>query len=91
MLLRIKPGQKRDWVQNGAIPAVVAASDDVKPGVVSMSHSWGGSPDPAAGVDEKVREMGSNTNRLIDNRHQVERYSAMPQLSTIPVSISKKH
>jgi anaerobic selenocysteine-containing dehydrogenase len=75
--------------RHGAIPAVAAASDDVKPGVVSMSHSWGGSPDPAAGTDAKVREMGSNTNRLIDNRHQTERYSAMPRLSTIPVSISR--
>ncbi len=77
--------------RHGAIPAVVAASDDIKPGVVSMSHSWGGSPDPAARADEKVREQGSNTNRLIDNRQPVERYSAMPQLSTIPVSITRKH
>lgn len=76
--------------RHGAIPAIVAASDDVKPGVVSMSHSWGGSPDPAACADAKVREIGSNTNRLIDNRYQAERFSAMPRLSTIPVSISKK-
>lgn len=74
---------------HGAIPAIAASSDDVKPGVVSMSHSWGGTPDPAAGVDAKVREMGSNTNRLIDNRDSTERYSAMPRLSTVPVRISK--
>lgn len=75
--------------RHGAIPAIAAASDDIKPGVVSMSHSWGGSPDPAQQVDSKVREMGSNTNRLIDNRQHTERYSAMPRLSTVPVRISR--
>jgi anaerobic selenocysteine-containing dehydrogenase len=75
--------------RHGAIPAIAAASDDIKPGLVSMSHSWGGTPDPAAKIDEKVREMGSNTNRLIDNREHTERYSAMPRLSTVPISISK--
>lgn len=75
--------------QHGSIPAIVEASDDVKPGVISMSHSWGGTPDPKAGVDDKVDSMGSNTNRLIDNRDQTERYSAMPRLSTIPVKISR--
>ncbi len=74
---------------HGAIPAVVEASDDVKPGVVSMAHSWGGSPAPEDGTDEKVREIGSNTNRLIDSSAQTEQYSAMPRLSTIPISIRR--
>jgi anaerobic selenocysteine-containing dehydrogenase len=75
--------------RHGRIPAVAASSDDVKPGVVSMAHSWGGTPDPAAQVDAKVRDMGSNTNRLIDNRESTERYSAMPRLSTVAVRVSK--
>jgi anaerobic selenocysteine-containing dehydrogenase len=75
--------------RHGAIPAIAAASDDIKPGLVSMSHSWGGTPDPAAKVDEQVREMGSNTNRLIDNREHTERFSAMPRLSTVPISVRK--
>lgn len=75
--------------RHGDIPAVAASSDDVKPGVVSMAHSWGGTPDPSAGVDKRVREMGSNTNRLIDNRERTEKYSAMPRLSTVAVKISK--
>ena len=62
---------------------------DVKPGIVSMAHSWGGSPDPAAGADAQVRELGSNTNRLIENNNKREKYSAMVQLSTIPVRIQK--
>jgi anaerobic selenocysteine-containing dehydrogenase len=74
---------------HGRIPAVAAAANDIKPGVISMSHCWGGSPDPAAGADANVREMGSNTNRLIDNRLQTEKYSGMPRQSTIPVAIRK--
>lgn len=74
---------------HGSIPAIAAASDDIKPGVISMSHSWGGTPDPAAGVDGRVKEMGSNTNRLIDNRYKTEKYSAMPRLSTVPVKVSR--
>lgn len=74
---------------HGAIPAVAAASDDVRPGVVSMSHCWGGSPEAKASVDAKVREMGSNTNRLISNRENTEKYSGMSRQSTIPVAIRK--
>ena len=74
---------------HGVIPAVAAASDDVKPGVVSMSHCWGGSPDPKAESDDKVREIGSNTNRLINNLENAEKYSGMPRQSTIPVAIRK--
>jgi anaerobic selenocysteine-containing dehydrogenase len=74
---------------HGSIPAIAAASEDIKSGVISMSHCWGGSPDPAAGSDARIREMGSNTNRLIDNRHAAEKYSGMPRQSTIPVKVSK--
>lgn len=75
--------------QHGAIPAVARASDDIKPGVISMSHCWGGSPDPGDNSDSKVREIGSNTNRLIDNRESAERYSGMCRQSSIPVAIKK--
>ncbi|KZX59339.1 hypothetical protein A3709_13655 [Halioglobus sp. HI00S01] len=76
--------------RHGDIPGIVHRSDDIKPGVVSMSHSWGGNPDPEHNVDTQFRNMGSNTNRLIDNLHEIERYSAMPRLSSIPVSITKR-
>ena len=59
---------------HGQIPAVATASDDVKPGVISMSHCWGGSPEPTANSDAKVREIGSNTNRLVDNLEQSAKY-----------------
>ncbi len=75
--------------RHGAIPAVATASDDIRPGVISMSHCWGGSPDPKAKSDEKIRDIGSNTNRLIDNRENAERYSGMCRQSSIPVAVRK--
>jgi anaerobic selenocysteine-containing dehydrogenase len=75
--------------RHGAIPAIAAASDDIKPGVESMSHCWGGSPDPKDNCDEKIREIGSNTNRLIDNLESSEKYSGMPRQSSIPVALRK--
>ena len=74
---------------HGSIPAVVTASDDIRPGVISMSHCWGGSPDPTANADQRVRGIGSNTNRLIDNLENAERYSGMCRQSSIPVAIRK--
>ncbi|MEZ5571525.1 MAG: molybdopterin-dependent oxidoreductase [Halioglobus sp.] len=77
------------YSSHGAIPAVATASDDIRPGVISMSHCWGGSPAPAAQSDDKVREIGSNTNRLIDNRAHAERFSGMARQSSIPVAVRK--
>ena len=39
--------------------------------------------------DDRVREIGSNTNRLIDNRRNAEKYSGIPRQSCIPVAIRK--
>ena len=77
------------YSEHGCIPAVAAASDAIKPGVISMSHCWGGSPAPEAGCDARVREIGSNTNRLVDNLRHAEKFSGMPRQSTIPVSVRK--
>ncbi len=75
--------------KHGAIRAVASASDDIRSGVVSMSHCWGGSPDPKNLTDDKIREIGSNTNRLIDNRAQTEKHSGMPRQSCVPVAVHK--
>lgn len=71
----------------GEIPAVIQGSPDIKRGVISMAHSWGGAPDGSR--DDQVREIGANTNRLINNRANAEKYSGMARQSTIPVSITK--
>ncbi len=68
-------------------PPVAKASDDVRPGVISMAHCWGGSPADKAATDAQVREVGSNTNRLVRNRGDNARYSGMARQSCIPVTL----
>jgi anaerobic selenocysteine-containing dehydrogenase len=73
---------------DGCIAAVICANERIKPGVIAMHHSWGGIPD--ARSDDKVREIGANTNRLIDNLKNTQRYTGMTQQSAIPVYITRK-
>ena len=73
---------------HGCIPGVARAYDRIKPGVVTMHHSWGPLPGPEA--DGKVREQGANTNRLIDNLSNTQRYTGMTLQSAIPIYITRK-
>ena len=68
---------------HGSITGVAAAGDDVKPGVVSMSHSWGGMP-----ADDDVRGSGSPTNRLVANDKGYDPITGMAVQSAIPVRIT---
>ena len=73
---------------HGAVAGVARGYDRIKPGVVTMHHSWGPLPGPDA--DDQVREEGANTNRLIDNRVNTQRYTGMTQQSAIPVYITRR-
>jgi hypothetical protein len=55
--------------------------------VVSMAHCWGAAPDGTG--DDKVREIGANTNRLINNLDHPEKYSGMARHSAIPITLTK--
>lgn len=68
---------------HGTICGVAAGADDVRRGVVSMAHSWG----TTSLTDEKVREVGSPTNRLIDDADGFDPITGMPVLSAIPVAV----
>ena len=70
----------------GAVTGVLRAYDRIKPGVITMHHSWGPLPGPEA--DSQVREHGANTNRLIDNRANTQRYTGMTRQSAIPVYVT---
>lgn len=71
----------------GVIPAVIKSSPDIKRGVISMAHCWGSAP---SGTDDgKVREIGANTNRLINNLDNPAKYSGMAQQSAIAVKLNK--
>ncbi len=72
--------------EHGSIPAVLRADARIKRGVIAMHHAWGVAPDDAA-VDD-VRRVGTNTNRLIDNSLNRQRYTGMTRQSAIPVYLS---
>ncbi|MGW0707904.1 molybdopterin-containing oxidoreductase family protein [Streptomyces sp. NPDC002643] len=69
--------------ENGRIPAIVESDATVKPGVVSMTHSWGGMPDE----DQDYEEVGSSTNLLVSSDNHIEPINAMPRFSAIPVRL----
>ncbi len=68
---------------HGRTRAAVAVDPDLRTGVVSVAHGWGGAPgdqsDPAA--------EGAGVNDLIDTIHRVEAVNAMPHMSAVPVNI----
>ncbi len=67
------------------IVGVVEASDELKPGVISMAHSWGDAPSE----DAKVREIGASTNRLVNNARDYDPITGMARQSAIPVKVRR--
>ncbi len=70
--------------KHGSIQAVVKANDKIKPGVVAMHHCWGVAP----GHQAPVREVGANTNLLVNSEEGLQRFTAMTRSSGIPVKVS---
>lgn len=66
-----------------ALIGVAMGAPDVRRGVISMAHSWGS----ANGSDEKVRDIGAPTNRLIDVENGYCRITGQAIQSAIPVSV----
>jgi anaerobic selenocysteine-containing dehydrogenase len=69
--------------KHGRIDAVVKANDRIKPGVIAMHHCWGIAP----GQQAPVREVGANTNLLVDAEENLQPFTAMARSSGIPVNI----
>lgn len=67
------------------VVGVVEPDSDIKPGVVAMSHSWGG----GSLTDEKVREIGTPTNRLVNSDGGTDRVTGLPVMSAIPVRLRR--
>ncbi len=64
---------------------VVESADDVKRGVISMAHSWGG----RSLTDEKVRDIGAPTSRLVTVDVGHDPVTGMVVSSAIPVAVKK--
>lgn len=67
-----------------SLHAVVEAAPELRRGVIAMSHSWGGS----SLSDEKVRDIGTPTNRLVSTSTAFDAVTGMVVQSAIPVRIS---
>lgn len=67
---------------HGRIDAIVEADADIRPGTISMAHSWGGLPGEA-----DYSQVGAYTGLLISTDRNIETINAMPRQTAIPVRI----
>jgi anaerobic selenocysteine-containing dehydrogenase len=70
---------------HGSIYAIVEPDEAVRPGVVSLSHGWGGGP-AAPGEDW---DGAANVNFLVACDRDVEAINGMPRMSAIPVNLER--
>ncbi len=68
---------------HASILGIVAAAPDVREGVISMAHAFGDAPEH----DHALRELGSNTGRLVPVDREYDPYSGMPRMSAIQVAV----
>ncbi len=69
--------------EHDTIVGVVESDPDLRRGLVSMSHSFGGNP----GEKEDPLVDGANTNRLLRNDCTYDRVTGQPAMGAIAVSI----
>jgi len=71
--------------RHGRIEVVVEADPDLRRGVLAIAHGFGRAPDQQA----DVRRHGSNVNRLTRLDDDYDRFSGMPRMGAIPVSLTR--
>jgi anaerobic selenocysteine-containing dehydrogenase len=67
---------------HASILGIVEEAPDVRPGVISMAHSFGDAPEH----DNQVFFIGSNTGRLTNVEQDYDPRTGMPRMSAIPVN-----
>ena len=70
---------------HASILGVAEPAPEVRRGVISMAHCFGEAP----ARDRDVREIGSNTGRLIDNERDFDPHTGIPRMSAIPVAVTR--
>jgi hypothetical protein len=63
---------------------VVGADPDLRRGVLAIAHGFGRAPDQPG----DTRRHGSNVNRLTRLDDDCDRFSGMPRMGAIPVSLT---
>jgi anaerobic selenocysteine-containing dehydrogenase len=66
-----------------SIPAIVRSDRDLREGLVSMSHAFGGLPEE----DAEHARYGSNTGRLLSVYDDIQPYTGQPKMSNIPIAV----
>jgi anaerobic selenocysteine-containing dehydrogenase len=69
--------------ERASITAVVEADDNLRRGLVSMTHAFGGLPEH----DGDLLQVGANVGRLLNSDDGLEPYTLMPRMSNEPVSV----
>lgn len=73
---------------NGSVTTPVTLDDTLRPGVVALSHGYGGYPAP--GVSLADAAPGVNVNRLLPTgRGSYEKLSNMSHMNGVPVSVER--
>tara|TARA_E500000305_G_scaffold36150_1_gene27510 strand:+ start:13591 stop:15810 length:2220 start_codon:yes stop_codon:yes gene_type:complete len=65
------------------IDAIVEPDPTLRPGVIAMTHGFGGLP----GQEARFRELGSNTGRLLNTEVDFDPYTGMPRMGNVPVAV----
>jgi anaerobic selenocysteine-containing dehydrogenase len=69
--------------EHDSILGVAEPTDELQPGVISMAHCWGDTPER----DHDVRTLGGNTSRLVSVECDVDPLTGMTRQTAIPVRI----
>jgi hypothetical protein len=69
---------------HGEISVKVAKDKNMRPGVVSTIHGWGGRGGDLTSSDESI---GASLNDLIPLEDRLEEINGMPWYSALPVSV----
>ncbi|MDG2005300.1 MAG: molybdopterin-dependent oxidoreductase [Novosphingobium sp.] len=82
--LGIAAGDKVEIASDhGSIQTIAQPDREVRAGVVSISHCWGGLP------DEEGSGAGVNTNLLIADDRDLASVNMMPRMSAVPVTVRR--
>jgi anaerobic selenocysteine-containing dehydrogenase len=86
--LGVAPGEVIEIASaRASILGVAEAEEGLRRGVISMPHGFGDLP--GADADARVREIGSNTGRLLDVERNYDPYTGIPLMSSIPVNVKR--
>jgi anaerobic selenocysteine-containing dehydrogenase len=83
--LGVSPGDVVEITSDHAsIRAIVDAAPELRRGVISMAHCFGDLPDR-----DSPLETGTNTGILVSVDRDYDRYTGIPRMSAIPVSVER--